>query len=606
MSCGLTFSTPQKAFVDRVEPMNWWVGMKHNNVQLLIHGKNVGSAEVTTNYAGVRITGLKKVTNTNYLFADIEIEPSAKAGVVNFEIAVPGSKKINWPWELKNRETGSALRKGFDSGDIMVLVMPDRFSNGDFKNDNVAGYADSMKRNMPNARHGGDIQGVINHLDYLKEMGYTALWLNPVLENNLKSFTYHGYAMTDLYKVDPRHGSNQLYRKLSDECAKRGIKLVMDQVMNHVGTNHWFIKDLPTNDWVNDYPDYKICSFRGSTVFDPHASQYDRARMANGWFDHSMADLNQRNPLVANYLIQNSIWWVEFANLGGIRHDTHQYADKAFMARWCTEIMDEYPRFNIVGEVWLNNSASVSYWQKDALNRDGYNSQLPSVMDFPLMFALRNAFNENEGWETGMARLYDLFTLDFLYANPNNIMVFPDNHDMSRFFTMLNRDVDNFRMAMTLVLTVRGYVQQYIGTEILMEGNEGDGHGVMRKDFPGGWPGDSVNAFTGVGLSDTQKEMQSYLRKIQNWRNTSDAVKYGTMIQFVPENGIYVYFRIYNNKRVMVAFNNNKLSKSLPLSRFAECIGTCQKGYNVATSQSVELGAAIELAPKSATILELN
>lgn len=591
--------------VKRVEPLNWWVGMKNPNVQLLIYGNDISGLSPELNYPGVTITGVERTANKNYLFVNLTIAPETMPGVM--EIRLTGNNKVGEKirYELKARGEGSSLRNGFDSGDLMYLVLPDRFSNGDSKNDIVKGYSDKTDRQAPGTRHGGDIQGVINHLDYISDMGYTALWLNPVQENNMQQNSYHGYAITDFYHIDPRHGNNALYQKLSDECRKRGIKLVMDIILNHCGTEWWIYKDLPANDWINNYPNVKICSFRGTTNFDPHRADIDQKAMTDGWFAHSMPDLNQRNPLVANYLIQNSIWWVEYAGLGGLRSDTHQYPDKNFVSEWSKRILAEYPKFNMVGEVWLTYPSMTAYWQKDALNRDGYNSNLPTVMDFPLQFALRRAFSEGEGWETGMARLYDLLSQDFLFANPMSIMVFADNHDTSRLFTLLDENLPNYKLAMALLLTTRGIPQMYAGTEVLQTGNDSD-HGVMRKDFPGGWPSDRVNAFTQAGLTPDQIDAQNYMKLIQNWRKGNNAVKYGTMKQYVPENGVYVYFRSHEDKSVMVIINNNPEKQSLQTARFMESLKGYNTGKDIISGKNIAIGDQMEVEGKTAMIIELK
>jgi len=596
----------QKTIIKRVEPLNWWIGMKNPNLQLLVYGQDLSLYTPELNYPGVTIIGIERTNNKNYLFINLTIAPEAKAGTLAINMKTKDKIKETIRYELKDREKGSVERKGFNSGDLIYQIFPDRFVNGDTKNDVATGYPDITSRKEPFGRHGGDIQGILNNLDYISSMGYTAIWVTPVTENNMKEASYHGYAITDFYHVDPRHGTNELYKKLSDECKSRGIKLIMDIVINHCGTEWWIYKDLPSNDWLNNYPDIKLCNFRGTTIFDPHHSEIDIKTMTDGWFTKSMPDINQRNPLVANYLIQNNIWWIEFGGLSGIRSDTHQYPDKEFVSVWAKKIMDEYPEFNIVGEVWLNQPAMISYWQKDAPNLDGFNSNLPTIMDFPLHFALRSAFSEGEGWDTGMTRFYELFSHDFLMANPMNIMTFADNHDVSRFYTLLGENLPNYKLAMALLLTTRGIPKIYSGTELLMTGDEGQGHGLMRKDFPGGWAEDKTNAFTQVGLTADQIDAQNYMKIIQNWRKTNDAVKFGKMIQFIPQNGFYVYFRIKDKKSVMIILNNNKETKSIETARFTECLNGHSTGKEVISNTLINLTDKIEVPSKTALIIELD
>jgi len=599
--------TSLHAQVERVEPTCWWIGMKNPKLQLLVYGKNIARNQVTIKYSGIKVLKVNKVSNPNYLFIDLSIDSKlAKAGKFDITFQQNSKTTTTYKYELKNREQASAKRKGFDSGDLIYQIMPDRFSNGDTTNDFVKGYPDSINRKEPNARHGGDLQGIINHLDYISSMGYTALWLTPVLENNMQATSYHGYAITDYYHIDPRFGSNELYQKLSSECKKKNIKLIIDAIVNHSGRNWWICNDLPSNDWLNNYPNIKMCNFRGTTNFDPHKSEIDAKGMSDGWFSESMPDLNQRNPFVANYLIQNTIWWIEYAGLSGVRSDTHQYPDKKFISEWSKQILAEYPNFNMVGEVWLNYPAMTAYWQKDAPNLDKFNSNLPTIMDFPLHFALRTALSEGEGWDTGICRLYDIFSQDFLLANPMNIMVFADNHDTPRFYTLLKENLANYKLAMALLLTTRGIPQMYSGTEFLMTGDQSQGDGVMRKDLPGGWAEDKVSAFTKQGLANDQIDAQDFMKRIQNWRKTSDAVKYGKMKQFVPENGTYVYFRIKQDKAVMVILNNKANKQELKTIRFAECLNDRHSGTEIISGKKLNWEDKIEVQGKTSMIIELD
>lgn len=596
------------AQIEIVEPTCWWIGMKNPKLQLLVYGKDIAQNQVTIKYPGVKVLKINKVSNPNYLFIDLTIDSKlANAGKFNIMFQKNGKTSATYQYELKNREHASASRKGFDSGDVIYEILPDRFSNGDTTNDFVKDYPDGTDRKNPDARHGGDIQGIINHLDYIASMGYTALWLTPVVENNMPSTSYHGYATTDYYKIDPRFGSNELYRKLSDECKKKNIKLIIDAVVNHSGKNWWIFKDLPSNDWINNYPNIKICNFHGTTNFDPHKAEVDAKAMSDGWFADSMPDLNQQNPFMANYLIQNTIWWIEYAGLSGVRSDTHQYPDKKFISEWSKQILNEYPNLNIVGEVWLGQTSMISYWQKNAPNIDKYNSNLPTIMDFPLFSTIPVALTESDGWgDSGMNRLYDLFSQDFLIANPMNVMIFPDNHDTSRFYTTIKENLANYKISMALFLTTRGIPQMYAGTEFLMTGEKGTGDGIMRKDFLGGWAEDKVSAFTGEGLTNDQIDALNYMKRIQNWRKTNDAVKYGTMKHFAPENGAYVYFRIKQDKSVMVIINNNANKQELQTCRFAECLNGHHSGTEIISGKTFNFTDKIEVQGKTAMIIELN
>jgi len=590
--------------ISRVEPLNWWVGMDNKNLQLMVYGNNIGDAEVKVSYAGVTLVKVNKVENKNYLFIDLLIDKGAKAGTFNIYFTFPSKQTIVYKYSLLDRKKNSSKRVGFSSKDVVYLIMPDRFSNGDTSNDSIATLKDKLKRKDQYGRHGGDIQGIINHLDYFNDLGVTTLWLTPALENDQPHASYHGYAITDYYKVDPRHGSNELYKQMVEKAHQKGLKVIMDMVFNHCGSEHWWMNDLPSKDWINQWPEYTNCNFRAATLSDPYASEYDKKRMSKGWFVKTMPDLNQDNPFVAKYLTQNSIWWVEYADLDGIRTDTHPYSEKAFTASWAKEVITEYPNFNIVGEVWMNDTPLCAYWQKDALNKDGFNSNLPTVMDFPLMFTLQKVFNEEQSWDKGAARLYDHLSKDFLYPNPNNILIFADNHDESRFFTK-NDSIEKYKMTMAFLLTTRGIPQIYYGTEILMKGMKSEGDGKLRLDFPGGWADDKRNAFTAEGRTKKENEAWNYLQTILKYRKGSDVLTSGKLKQFVPEDNIYVYFRYNSSKTVMVILNINKSEKTLKTNRFIEATKGFTKGHDIITGNDFDIQNEITLSPNSATILEL-
>lgn len=594
------------AGIDRVEPMFWWIGMKNPNLQLMVHGENIGSSMPEINYPGVTIESVSRVENPNYLFIDLQISKDAQAG--SFPIVFKAGKKQTgeFQYELKAREPHSSERIGFNSSDVIYLITPDRFANGDPGNDEVEGMKEKPNRADKDGRHGGDLRGIINHLDYIQNLGFTAVWLNPVLENNMTRTSYHGYSTTDFYKVDPRYGSNEEYLELSKDLKKRGMKLIMDMIFNHCGSEHWWMDDMPMHDWINNYPDWKPTTHRRTINQDPHASEADKRAMSDGWFVETMPDLNQRNPFVATYLIQNSIWWIEFVGLDGIRQDTWPYPDKTMMAEWTKRVLEEYPHFNIVGEEWSMNPAIVSYWQKGKVNSDGYKCYLPSLMDFPLQNAAARAMNDSDDFDHGMIELYDALSNDFQYPDAGNLVVFPDNHDMSRFFTQVGEDVNKLKLGVAYFLTTRGIPQIYYGTEVLMSNKGTQDHGIIRSDYPGGWAGDPVNAFTGAGLTDAQKDMQNYIRTIQNWRKNKTVIHTGRMIHFVPEDGVYVYFRTNEDDTVMVILNKDTQAKQLTTDRFNEVMKGFTKGKDIISSKELPDLSTIAVPAETAMIIELQ
>lgn len=591
--------------VDRVEPLFWWAGMKCPNLQLMVHGTDIATSEISLDYPGVRIASVAHQENPNYVFINLVISPDARPGTFRILFRKGKKDQASYNYELKNREPNSANRKGFDDSDVIYLITPDRFANGNPNNDNMPGMLDQANRSDKDGRHGGDIQGIEDHLDYISGMGFTSVWITPLLENNMPRTSYHGYAITDLYKVDPRFGTNDDYRKLAQELHQRGMKVMMDMVFNHIGSSHWWMSDMPSPDWVNDYPDFKYSSHKHVTVEDPHASQADKDRMSDGWFDKTMPDLNQRNPFLATYLIQNSIWWTEYLGLNGIRMDTYPYPDKYMMADWTKRMLEEYPNFYIVGEEWSLNDAIVAYWQKDHKNQDGYVSYLPGLMDFPLNNAVVQSLNAPETWGSWTS-LYEELANDFEYAHPDQLVIFPDNHDMQRFYTQLGNNFDLWKLGMVYYATTRGIPQIYYGTEILTISPEPKRDGVIRSDFPGGWAGDQVNAFTGAGLSAQQKEAQDFTRKILNWRKKSELVHSGKLMHFVPEDGIYVYFRYSDNGKLMVVLNRNKEEKTLDTARFSEIMKNCTSGHEVISGKHISDLKSLNVPSMAAMIIELK
>lgn len=592
--------------IKHLEPAFWWAGMKNQNLQLLVHGENISDLKPEIKAEGISIEKVSFVENPNYLFVDLQLDENVKAG--NFDILFKKGKKtvLKYNYELKQRREASAQRASFTPADVMYLITPDRFVNGNPDNDNVEGLKDLANRKEHFGRHGGDIQGMIDHLDYISDMGFTAIWVNPLLENNMDQYSYHGYSTTDYYKIDPRYGSNEEYLNLSKLAKEKGIGIIMDVILNHCGSEHWWMKDLPSKDWINNKSEFTPCSHKRSTVQDQYASKEDLKQFADGWFVKTMPDLNQRNEFMAKYLIQNVIWWIEYADLYGIRVDTYPYSDSKFLAEWSRRVMEEYPNFNIVGEEWSTNPAIVSYWQKGKVNHDGYVSYLPSLMDFPLQDALKQALIKEETWGTGWIKLYEMLANDFLYADPGNLVIFPDNHDMSRIYNQLDKDYDLFKMAMTYILTTRGIPQIYYGTEILANDDGNGDHGKLRSDFPGGWKGDERNAFTGKGLTDQEKEAQNFTKTLLNWRKNSKEIHEGKLMHYAPENGVYCYFRYTDTGKVMVIMNKKDEKVGLFTNRFHEMLNGNEKAIDILTGKELKIGSTIEIPARSVMILEIR
>ncbi len=588
----------------KVEPPNWWTGMKNQTLQLLVYGKKISTYKVSINYNGVELINSNKVENPNYLFLDLFIDKLAKPGILQIEF-LKGKTHYSYPYELKQKEKNPDKQKGFNSSDVIYLIMPDRFANGNPAADNVEGMLEKVNRENPDGRHGGDIKGIRDHLNYIRDLGITAIWLNPVLEANLKNVTYHGYAISDFYKVDPRHGSNEEYKTLVDECHRNGLKIIMDMIFNHSASEHWFIKDMPSIDWVHQFPELTKSNYRGEVASDPYSSELDKTLLEKGWFDITMPDLNQQNPYLAIYLIQNSIWWIEYAGIDGIRMDTYPYPDQEMMAQWVKRVMQEYPNFNIVGEAWLQNISTTAYWQKGFPSKTGYNSYLPSVTDFPLSYALIRALNEPESWSGGLFDLYSVLAQDFLYPDPNMNLIFVDNHDVTRIYTNLQHNFNKFKMAMAFLFTTRGIPQMYYGTEILMDGDGLKSHGYMRQDFPGGWQHDYMDAFKMKNLSQERKMAYEYVKKLLNWRKNKKVIHSGSLKHFIPENGIYVYFR-YNESETIMVILNKMDAQFILTQRYNEVLKNYSKGRDVISDETIDELSKIFMEGYSVRILELK
>ena len=590
-----------------MEPPFWWSDMNLSEVQIMFYGKNIAQNEVTVSN-GIIIKGVQKTENPNYIFVTVDTKnTSTQDFVFTFKNK---NKSFTQNYSLKTRKENSRLRKGYDSSDMIYLIMSDRFANGNPNNDSTKETIEKADRNNKNGRHGGDIEGIIQHLDYIKELGATAVWPTPLCEDNDERGSYHTYGQSDVYKIDSRFGTNEDYVRLSSELHKRGMKNIMDYVTNHWGYKHWMINDLPTYDWLHQFPGYAQTNYRMSTQFDTNASAIDTKYCVDGWFVKSMPDLNQSNPLVLNYLIQNAIWWIEYADLDGFRVDTYSYCDKQGISKWTKAITDEYPHFNIVGEVWMNSQAQMAYWQKDSKIGaiENYNSNLPSVMDFTLYDAITGGvFNEEKSnWDKGMIKLYNNFTNDFLYPNINNILVFAENHDTNRFNDVYKNDFNKYKMAMTLIATIRGIPQLYYGSEIGMAGDKGQGDGDIRRDFPGGWSGDSNNAFAASGRNEEQQKFHDFTSKLFNWRKDKEVIHSGKMMHYIPENNVYVYFRYNDKESVMVIINNNTDKHKININHYKESIKNYQTGTDVITGKQISLKDDIEIDGKSALVLELK
>ncbi|HLF64649.1 MAG TPA: glycoside hydrolase family 13 protein [Saprospiraceae bacterium] len=592
--------------IDRIEPPNWWTGMKNPAVQLMIHGENISGLTPSIKYSGVKITKVTKTENPNYLFIDLSINKKAKAGELTLEFYHGRTLAESHSWELEAREAGSADRIGFNSSDVIYLITPDRFSNGDPSNDDVPGMKEKSNRAYKGGRHGGDIEGVRQHLDYIQGMGFTAIWMMPVTENDMQRSSYHGYSTTDYYKVDARFGTNEAFRQLVQESRAAGLKHIMDMIPNHCGSEHWWMNDLPSADWLNMWSTYTQSNHRKTAALDPYVSEYDAKLFTDGWFVPTMPDLNQRNPLMANYLIQNAIWWTEYLGLAGMRVDTYPYSDAEFLTEYCRRILEEYPRLNIVGEQWHTVPYIVAYWQKGVVNENGYVSYLASLMDFPVHHALISSLNQQGGWDDTWLELYETLAQDVVYADPDNLLVFTDNHDMSRIFTQVNEDYDLYRLAMAFICTTRGIPQVFYGDEILMKHPGTDEHTVIRSDFPGGWDGDAVNGFSGEGLSEQEKTAQDFVKKLFQWRKTASVIHTGKLMHFSPKDNIYVYFRYDDKNKVMVILNKHKGASGLSLDPFAEMLRGITTGRDALTGTEYVMRGNLMLNGPGPVILELK
>lgn len=590
--------------IKKVAPSFWWAGMKNPELQILLYGEDLALSDVSVSGEGIYLKETVRQDNPNYLLLYLDL---SEAKAQTFQILLKhGKKKLQIPYELKSRVRRGEDVKGFTSEDVLYLIMPDRFANGNPENDVVDGMREKkIDRADSFARHGGDIQGISNHLDYIADLGVTAIWLNPTQENDMESGSYHGYAITDYYQIDRRFGSNEDFCALVEKAHEKNLKVVMDMIFNHCGSENYLFRDKPSKEWFNYHSNYVQTSFKTASVMDIHASAYERKIATDGWFTSVMPDFNQRNRHVARYLIQSSIWWIEYAGINGIRQDTHPYADFDFMSQWCKEVLDEYPYFNIVGETWLNSNVLVSYWQKDSKLATPQNSNLPTVMDFPLQALMNQAFDEETGeWGGGLYKLYDYQTQDLVYANPMNLLTFLDNHDTSRFAQTdeMAKKLKRYKQAMVFLLTTRGIPQIYYGTEILMTGDKGKGDGDLRKDFPGGWQGDTRNCFAKNGRTALENEAFEFTRQLLNWRKGNQVIGKGSLKHYSIQNGVYVYQREFNGKSVVIIMNGTDDSKELDLAPYQEILPR-ENALDVLTGKNVNLSGKLCLDGRENLIL---
>lgn len=604
--CLLTLTVNAKIKIKKIDPTYWYVGMKDASLQLMAYGEGIKNADVNINYPGVRIDSLVRLDSPNYLLLYLNMD-GAKAGVMNIEFTL-GKQKTTVKYSLLNRTMAGEERKGFDNTDVLYMLMPDRFANGNPKNDIIKGMHDERcDRNEPSLRHGGDLEGIRQHLDYFTELSVTALWFTPVLENDRpaddgKYSTYHGYATTDYYRVDPRFGTNEEYKSLVDACHAKGLKVVMDMIFNHCGDYHIWNKDVPSKDWFN-HPGYGLqTSYKLTPVLDPYASKVDMAETVDGWFVNSMPDLNQRNPHVIKYLIQNSVWWIETVGIDGIRMDTYPYADRKAMAQWMKTLDTEYPNFNTVGETWVTEPAYPAAWQKDSKLSD-CNSYLKTVMDFAFFDRLSMAKNEEtDDWWKGLNRIYNVLCYDYLYANPSAVMAFVENHDTDRFLAN-GKDSTALKQAYALLLTMNRTPQLYYGTEILMNGTKEVTDGNVRKDFPGGFPDDKVNKFNREGRTAAENAMFDWTSRLLHWRQGNEVITHGTQTQFIPYQGIYVIARQYKGKNVLTILNGKQTDNRLEVARYAEIIGQHTTATDVTTGKTIDLTKDIPMTQRQTMIL---
>ena len=606
--------------VSRVEPLSWWIGMR-TPLQLMIQGKDISTYDLRIEGgSGVSVNKITKAESPNYVFADIKISANAKAGIYYLVFSKNG-ESFKYPYEIHSRKENSASRESFTTKDMIYLIMPDRFANGDPSNDSTENTDEKADRSAFFGRHGGDIRGIMDHLDYIADLGATAIWTTPMLKDNAPDGSYHGYAASDYYHIDSRFGNNELYREFVDQAHKKDLKVIMDIVTNHCGTEHWWMNDLPFADWIHQWPEYTGSNCCFSTAMDFNASQKDLYNMESGWFVPSMVDMNLDNPFVLKYFQQWAIWWIEYAGLDGLRVDTYPYNERYPMSRWCAAVRNEYPYINIVGECWTSSIPQLAYWQGDNNNKDGFNSNLPSIMDFPLLDAICAGMNEDRvNWNTGMVRIYDCLAHDFVYHDMSKMMIFPGNHDTERIADILGKDPRKVKMVMAMMATMRGIPQIFAGDEqMFVSKDRSQGHGGLRVDFPGGWEGDAIDRFTEHGRAamnvntDGQTvpqglaaDMFDYVSRLFQWRKTSSAVHNGKTMQFLRRENTYAFFRYNDMETVFVFINRTPETVKIPWSYYDEVNAGLDTGVDVITGETVTLDDNTEVAPMTALIVDFR
>ena len=595
-----------KISVKHVEPLSWWRGM-NMPLQLMINGEAISQCDVKIlpEGQGVAISAIHKADSPNYLFVDVAIEDNAQAGeyILRF---TNGKRKYDYKYTIAERREGSRERLSFTNADFVYLIMPDRFANGDAENDSTKDTKEGAVRSNPGRRHGGDLQGMIDHLDYIADLGATAIWSTPLLLDNEFGASYHGYSCSDYYLIDPRFGTNELFKNYVEECHKRDLKVIMDIVPNHSSTSHWWYDDQPFEDWTHKWDNYTQSNWTFSTNMDFNASKADLYQMESGWFDRSMADMNLDNPYLLRYFQQWAIWWIEYSNLDGFRVDTYPYNEKMPMSEWCKAVMEEYPNFNIVGEVWTSSIPQLAYWQGGNYNKDGFNSNLKSIMDFPLHDAMRSAMTEsgNAGWGQGMTRVYDVVSHDFVYHDLSNMMIMAANHDTDRIADVCEGDVRKMKIVHTLLCTMRGMPQMLYGDELMFRSSDrSKGHPTLRVDFPGGWADDSVNLFDRAQHKGDQKELFDFTRHLMNWRKSKEVIHSGKTLHFIDRDNTYAFFRYNDESVVFVYINNSNGTKRVPWSRYSEISAGLGEGRDVISGKSVDM-ANMSVEPMSVLVVE--
>ncbi len=615
-AAGMVACTSQPAFdpatvadatdeITRVEPLSWWTGMQ-TPLQLLVGGEKISACDLRIEGGeGVAVKAVHKAESPNYLFVDVAIDADAAPGTY-YLVFSDGEREFKYPYEIAARRDGSAGRKSFTTADMIYLLMPDRFADGDPTIDSTDDTAEKADREAFFGRHGGDIQGIIDHLDYIADLGATVIWPTPLLLDDEPDSSYHGYACGDYYHIDPRFGTNDLYREFVQKAHEKGLKVIMDVVTNHCGTAHWWMRDLPFADWIHQFPEYTGTNICFSTNMDPNASKYDLHIQESGWFVPSMPDMNLDNPYVLNYFKQWAVWWVEYADLDGFRVDTYPYNEKGPMSEWCASVRREYPALNIVGECWTSSIPQLAYWQSGNANKDGFDTHLPAIMDFPLQEAIGAALSTDSlRWGNGMTRIYDCLSHDFVYHDLQNMMIFAGNHDLDRIGDVLRRNPERLKLSMVLLATLRGIPQVFAGDEMMFVSKDlSQGHGGLRVDFPGGWEGDKVNLFTAEGRTGQAAELHDYTQRLFQWRKTKEVIHSGRTMHFMTRDNTYAYFRYNETDAVFVYINNSRGKKSIPWSHYAEIAEGLKDGRNVLTGEAVEVTDATVVGPRQALIVE--